>query len=102
MCVTSAKPCSCPTRSAQASTSGPATSTVRPHARHHQVVVVLVGGAPAVDRLTAVGAQHVHLTRVRERLQVPVHGRQPDVRPVMAQDVVQFLRAAKAVGGQQR
>ena len=98
MCVTSAKPCSCPTRSAQASTSGPATLHGAAARAAHQVVVVLVGGAPAVDRLTAVGAQHVHLTRVRERLQVPVHGRQPDVCPVMAQDVVQFLRAAKAVG----
>ena len=32
--LTSAKPCSPATRSAQASTAGPATSTVRPHDRH--------------------------------------------------------------------
>ena len=33
VCETSAKPCSAATRSAQLSTVGPATSTVRPHTR---------------------------------------------------------------------
>ncbi len=63
----------------------------------HQVVVVIVGAAPAVDGLAVAGAQHIDLAGVGEGLQRPVDGGQPDrVTPVL-EHVVELLRAAELV-----
>src|SRR5690606_14830596 len=66
-----------------------------------QVVVVLLGAAGPVDGLALVGAQHVDLARVAERLQRPVHGRETDLGAVRAQVGVDVLCAAEPFGGGQ-
>ena len=74
---TSTKPCSALTLSAQRSTAGPSTSTVRPQARQTRWWW-WPGAAAAVDRLAVVGAQHVDLAVGGHRLQGAVDGGQAD------------------------
>jgi hypothetical protein len=61
-------------------------------------VVVGVGAAP-VDRLTVLGAQHVHLAGVGEPLQGPVDGGQPDRVAAPAEQVVDLLGRAEVLEG---
>ena len=99
--LTSVKPCSAATESAQRSTAGPSTSTVRAAGAADQVVVVRAA-APAVEGLAVLGAQHVDLAGVGERLQRPVDRRQPDVLAARAEQVVDLLGAAEVLEGRER
>ena len=58
--------------------------------------------AAPVDRLAVLGAQHVDLAAVGERLQRPVDRGQPDVLAVAAQQVVDVLGAAEVLEGLHR
>src|SRR5262245_15141839 len=60
-------------------------------------VVVVTGGAAAVDGLTVPGAQYVHLSSVGQRLQRPIDGRQANGVAARAQDRVNVLCAPKVV-----
>ena len=84
------------TSAAHTSTSWSPTSMVATAAAAHQMVVMVLG-APAVDRLAGVGAQRVDHSRRRHRLQCPVDGGQADVLAAAAQLVVQLLGRAELV-----
>ena len=73
----------------------------RPAAAAHQMVVMVLG-APAIDRFPGVGAQRVEHSRRRHRLQCPVDGGQADVLAAPAQFVVQLLGGAELVEGLQK
>src|SRR5690625_3345931 len=64
----------------------------------HEVVVVLDALAAPVEGLAVVGAQHVDLTGLGQRLEGAVDGGEPDGVPGLAQGLVQLLRAAEVVG----
>jgi hypothetical protein len=66
------------------------------------MMVVAVRGAPAVEGLAVVPAQHVDLAPVHQHLQVPVDGGQPDGLALLAQPGVQVLGAGERVGGGER
>lgn len=55
------------------------------------------GSALAVDRLSVVVDEQIHLARGRERLQRPVDGRQAYGLTTVAQQVVYLLRGTEAV-----
>ena len=89
--LTSANPCSAAIASVHRSTAGPSTSTVAPQARQTRWWWWRVRAA-AVDRLAVLGAQHVDLAGVGERLQGAVDGGQPD-------GVAALARAARGSPG---
>src|SRR6185312_7809952 len=63
----------------------------------HQVVVVLGARAPPVDGLARVGAEHVDLAAVGQRLQGAVHGGEADAVAAAAQLLVDLLGGAEVV-----
>src|SRR5680860_1347626 len=67
----------------------------------HEVVMVC-GAAPAVDGLAVLGAEHVDITAVGERLKRPVDRGQPDVLPVAPQQIVNVLGTAEVLERLQR
>jgi hypothetical protein len=70
-------------------------TTARPA---HQVVVVLVAAAPAIEGLTVLGAKTVHLARVGESPELVVDRRAPDPFAAPSQLRVEILGAKEAVG----
>src|SRR5690606_23473332 len=61
----------------------------------HEVVVVRLALAPAVERLAVCREEHVDVARVRERLHRAVDRREAHARPARTQQVVQLLRTAE-------
>ena len=76
---------------------GPLDLDGRPAPPAHQVVVVVGARAPAVDGLARVGAQHVDLAAVGQRLQRAVHGGEADAVACAAQLLVDLLGGAEVV-----
>src|SRR5690348_14821494 len=62
-----------------------------------EVVVVLAGGAAAVDGLAVGGTQYVDLAGVGEGLQCAVHGGESDGVTLVLEHVVELLRTAELV-----
>jgi hypothetical protein len=56
--------------------------------------------AAAIQRLAGVSHHRVHVADLGERLEGPVHGREPDGRAFVTQEVVPCLRRAEVAGAE--